>query len=132
MTESPTMRILVVDDTLAMRTTIKSMLGKLGYTDIIEAINGLDAWDKISTSPTQVGLVLCDQNMPECTGIEFLKKLRADSKLSKTPFLMVTSEGDRSFLLEVLKAGAHDIAIKPITQEILSDKIQNALKRAAG
>jgi two-component system chemotaxis response regulator CheY len=127
---SQNLRILVVDDTLAMRTTVKSMLTNLGYSDLIEAVNGLDAWKKLSTTEPAVGLILCDQNMPECTGIEFLKKLRADPRFAKTPYLMVTSEGDRAFLLEVLKAGAHDIAIKPITIDILRTKIENVLKKA--
>jgi two-component system chemotaxis response regulator CheY len=127
---SQNLRILIVDDTLAMRTTVKSMLTNLGYSDITEAVNGLDAWNKLSTSESPFGLILCDQNMPECTGIEFLKKLRADPRFVKTPYLMVTSEGDRSFLLEVLKAGAHDIAIKPITIDILKTKIENVLKKA--
>jgi two-component system chemotaxis response regulator CheY len=127
---SQNLRILIVDDTLAMRTTVKSMLTNLGYSDLIEAVNGLDAWNKLSTTEPAVGLILCDQNMPECTGIEFLKKLRADPRFAKTPYLMVTSEGDRAFLLEVLKAGAHDIAIKPITIDILRTKIENVLKKA--
>lgn len=127
---SSPLRILIVDDTLAMRTTVKSMLTNLGYSDLIEAVNGLDAWNKLSTTEPAVGLILCDQNMPECTGIEFLKKLRADPRFAKTPYLMVTSEGDRAFLLEVLKAGAHDIAIKPVTIDILRTKIENVLKKA--
>jgi two-component system chemotaxis response regulator CheY len=106
------------------------MLDKLGHKDVLEAVNGLDAWDKLSNANPPIGLILCDQNMPECTGIEFLKKLRADTRFTKTPFLMVTSEGDRTFLLEVLKSGAHDIAIKPINQEILKTKIEGVLTRA--
>ena len=79
-----------------------------------------------------MGLILSDQNMPECTGIEFLKKVRADAKFAKLPFVMVTSEGDRTFLLEALKAGASDIAIKPVTADLLKEKITRAMAKAAG
>jgi len=125
------MRVLVVDDTLAMRTTLRTMLDGLGYKDVIDAVNGNDAWSKLASSEVAVGLILSDQNMPECTGIEFLKKVRADAKFAKLPFLMVTSEGDRGFLLEALKSGASDIAIKPITVDVLKEKIARAMAKAA-
>lgn len=129
---SQTLRVLIADDTLVMRTTLKFMLTNLGYSDITEATNGLEAWTKLSAAEPPFDLILCDQNMPECTGIEFLKKLRADVKFTKTPCLMVTSEGDRDFLLEALRAGANDIAIKPVTIEVLKTKIENTVKKAKG
>lgn len=71
-------RILVVDDMLTMRKIVSKILRELGFSQITEAHDGADAWKKAQAG--DFGLIISDWNMPNCTGLEFLKMIRADQK----------------------------------------------------
>ena len=116
-------KILVVDDFPIMRGIIRRMLTKrFGMDDIHEANDGVEAWKILGESP--VDLIICDWNMPNMTGIDLLRKVRADRKLARLPFVMVTAEGKKENVIEATKAGATGFIIKPFTAKDLGKKLK--------
>ena len=119
------MRILIVDDSKTMRTIQKTILDQLGYSDIEEACNGQDALSKLGSF--EPDLILLDWNMPEMDGLTFLKEYR--SKGNKTPVIMVTTESEKSRVIEAIKAGVNNYVIKPFTPEVLGERIKDTLEK---
>lgn len=119
--------ILVVDDSSVMRRILAQGLNKLGYTDIVEAVDGLDALVKLAESPN-VKLILTDWNMPNLDGLSFLKKVKSDEKFKHIPILMVTTEAEKGKVVEAIAAGAANYLMKPFTPEGLKEKLDKILK----
>jgi two-component system chemotaxis response regulator CheY len=117
--------ILVVDDAPAFRTLLIGMLSELGYSNFIEAADGNNAFTRLETAATPVGLILCDQNMPECNGIVFLNKIRAIEKYKRLPFIMITAEGEHQLIIEAINSGASNYVTKPVTAHVLKKKLQS-------
>jgi two-component system chemotaxis response regulator CheY len=116
------MTILIVDDSKIMRNIIKSHFSELGYKcDYIEADNGMTALQLLGTH--SVHLVLLDWNMPQLSGMDFLKRVRAMPQYTTLPIVMVTSESARYNVVEALKNGATDYIVKPINDRNFKDKI---------
>lgn len=123
----PKTKVLVVDDMLTMRKIVTKILRELGFTDIVEAADGLEAWEK--TKDGSIGLIISDWNMPNCTGLDFLKRVRADQKLGKTPFLLVTAEAEGHQVAEAIKSGVDQYVVKPFSKEGLKAKLELAYKK---
>jgi two-component system chemotaxis response regulator CheY len=120
--EETGMTILVVDDSKIMRNIVKKHFDVLGYKcDYIEADNGMTALQLLRSHPVQ--LVLLDWNMPQLSGLDFLKTVRAMPQYAELPIVMVTSESARYNMVEALKNGATDYIIKPINEKNFKDKI---------
>ena len=81
-------KILIVDDMLTMRKIVSKVLREIGFTDITEACDGKEAWDKLNSASEPFGLIISDWNMPNMTGLEFLKQVRDSEKFKKTPFCL--------------------------------------------
>ena len=127
-------RILLVDDFEMSRVTLRIGLTNLGYKQTEEAIDGEDALKKITdayTTGKPFDLVFCDWNMPSLSGLELLKKLRADNRFIRLPFIMVTAEADRANVIEALVTGAHDYIVKPFDADTVSKKIESVTKKIA-
>jgi len=109
------MKILVTDDSKAMRMIVVRTLRQAGFAghDVIEAENGREALEVAGRE--SIDLILSDWNMPEMTGIEFLRALRASG--SSTPFCFVTSEGSDEMREQATAAGAVGLIAKPFTAE---------------
>lgn len=122
-------RVLIIDDMMMMRKLLGKICKDIGFTDQVEASDGEEAWKTITSSTSPIGLIISDWNMPNCTGIELLKKLRTDSKFAKIPFLMVTAEGEESLIAEALSAGADGVVRKPFTKEGLIDNLELVHKK---
>jgi two-component system chemotaxis response regulator CheY len=116
-------RILVLDDSLSARLNIREMLKTLGFKDISEAPDVQKAWEMLQQSSPPIQLILSDHHMPEFTGMDLLKMVRSDPKLSKTPFIMVTSEGEKTTVLDAVKAGVTNYIMKPFDTETLKAKL---------
>jgi two-component system chemotaxis response regulator CheY len=120
------MKVLLVDDSKTMRNIQKSILGQLGVTEIEEACDGLDALSKVNSFAPD--LILLDWNMPNMDGLTFIKEYRGGG--SKTPVIMVTTEGEKTRVIEAIKAGVNNYVIKPFTPEVLSQRIKETLSRS--
>ena len=117
------MKVLIVVDSKAMRMIVRRTLRQANVetADPAEAGNGTEALDAVNTD--QPDLILCDWNMPEMNGIEFLRALRADG--NQVRFGFVTSEGTAEMRAEALAAGAQFIITKPFTPEKFGAAIEN-------
>jgi two-component system chemotaxis response regulator CheY len=129
---SKDINILIVEDTLAARTIISNILLGDGFKNITEASDGALAWKEIQAAKKQdkyFDLLLVDWNMPNMNGLELLKKLRLDSdqKLSKTPFLMLTSITEKDKIMAAIAAGANNYLSKPFTSDMVLDKLTSTL-----
>jgi two-component system chemotaxis response regulator CheY len=115
-------RIMIVDDFATMRRIVKNILIQLGFKNFLEADDGSTAWDLLQKE--EVNLIVSDWNMPKMTGIELLKKVRADDRFVNLPFLMVTAEAQKENIIEAVKARVSNYIVKPFTPETLSEKIE--------
>ncbi|MCW5756216.1 MAG: response regulator [Phycisphaeraceae bacterium] len=119
------MKILLVDDSKTMRNIQKSVLAQLGHTNIEEACDGQDALSKVKAYGPD--LLLVDWNMPIMDGLTFVKAFRQDDKT--TPIIMVTTEAEKSRVIEAIKAGVNNYVVKPFTPDLLSQRIQETLAK---
>lgn len=121
--------VLVVDDAPFIRDLIKKALRSyFPGLQIEEAVNGSKARQLLSR--TSFDLVLCDWEMPELSGLELLQWFRTQPGQEKTPFIMVTSRGDRDNVVQAIQAGVSDYVGKPFSNEQLISKVSKALQRS--
>jgi len=112
-----------VDDSRTLRIMMGRLLKDAGY-QIGEAGNGAEAWAELSSSPAKYELALVDWNMPVMTGIELVRKLRADRRFAPLRIVMVTTETELSQMSVALEAGANEYVTKPFTKDMLLDKLR--------
>lgn len=124
------MKILIVDDFSTMRRIIKNLLRDLGFTNTQEADDGQTALPMLKTG--DFDFLVTDWNMPGMSGIDLLKEVRADSKLSSLPVLMVTAEAKRDQIIEAAQAGVNGYVVKPFTAQVLKEKIDKIFERVNG
>src|SRR5579871_4898967 len=116
-------KALVVDDSRAIRMILSRSLGELGF-DIVQAGNGREALEAMAREGLSVGLALVDWNMPEMTGIEFVRRLRSDPLYDNVLLMMVTTETETEQVAAALEAGANEYIMKPFTREAIEDKLR--------
>jgi len=116
------MRFLVVDDFSTMRRIVRNLLKELGFSNVDEAEDGQVALHKLKNS--QFDFVVTDWNMPNMTGIELLKAVRADPQLKHLPVLMVTAEAKKENIIEAATAGASGYIVKTFTAATLDEKLK--------
>ncbi|MGC8768371.1 response regulator [Calditerrivibrio sp.] len=113
--------IITVDDSSTMRRIIKNTLQKLGFSNILEAGNGIEGLDVLAKN--KVDLVITDWNMPEMDGLTFVKSIRAKPEYKELPILMVTTEAAKEDILTALRSGVNNYIVKPFTPETLQEKV---------
>lgn len=123
-------RILVVDDFSTMRRIIKNLLRDLGFTNVEEADDGKTALPILKQG--HIDFLITDWNMPEMTGIDLLKAVRADADLAHIPVLMVTAEAKREQIIAAAQAGVNGYVVKPFTAAVLKEKIDKIFERLEG
>jgi two-component system, chemotaxis family, chemotaxis protein CheY len=116
------MRFLVVDDSTTMRRIIINTLNKVGYQDCAEASNGREGVERLATTPIDV--VITDWNMPEMSGIDFIRAVRANPATKAIPVIMVTTNAAKDDIVEALRAGVNNYVVKPFTPETIKEKIE--------
>ncbi|MBI5919362.1 MAG: chemotaxis response regulator CheY [Nitrosomonadales bacterium] len=116
------MKILVVDDFSTMRRIVRNLLKELGFANVHEAEDGVDALKKLQGGGFE--FIVSDWNMPNMTGIELLRRVRADPTLKHLPVLMVTAEAKRENIIEAAQAGASGYIVKPFTAATLDEKLK--------
>ncbi len=121
------MKILIVDDFSTMRRIIKNLLRDLGFSNTVEADDGLTALPILQAGG--IDFLVTDWNMPGMQGIDLLKAVRADEKLSNIPVLMVTAETKREQIIVAAQAGVNGYVVKPFTAATLKEKIDKIFER---
>ena len=116
------MRAMVIDDSRAMRMILKRIVAKLNF-ETIEAADGREALDLLATMTEVPELALIDWNMPNMNGLEFVTKVRAESRLREMTLVMVTTESEQGQIVRALAAGAHEYVIKPFTEGAMIEKL---------
>jgi two-component system chemotaxis response regulator CheY len=122
------MKVLVADDSAVMRKVVIGALAKGGMTEVGQAADGQEAVAAVMSE--EYGLVLMDWNMPNMTGFEAVKAIRASGK--NVPIIMVTTEAEKSRIIDALKAGANSYVVKPFKPETINEKIRDVLAKAGG
>ena len=114
--------VLVVDDSRIMRNIVKNTFTSMEIPcQFVEAGNGKEALKQLEQQ--EIHLVILDWNMPELSGLDFLKTVRAMDKYKSLPIIMVTSEAARYNVIEALKNGATDYIIKPVNEKNFKEKL---------
>jgi len=116
---------MVVDDFSTMRRIVRKILKDLQFREVIEAENGLAALRLLESN--KVDLIVSDWNMPMMTGLELLKRVRADERLKGLPFLMVTAEAQKENIIEAIQAKVSNYVIKPFSAAVLAEKLAKIL-----
>lgn len=116
------MRAIVVDDSRAMRSILRKMLSDIGFGEVLEAEHGRAALDQLGCTEPPV-LALVDWNMPEMNGLELIEAMRSERRYDRTRLMMVTSETNPRHVYDALKAGVDEYAMKPITRDVIVDKL---------
>ena len=109
-----------------MRRIVRNLLKELGFNNVDEAEDGVDALSKLQGGGFE--FVISDWNMPNMTGIDLLRNIRADAALRGLPVLMVTAEAKKENIIEAAKAGASGYVVKPFTSATLDEKLSKIFK----
>lgn len=126
---SPDTPVLIVDQMLTMRKLLAESCKEIGFTNITDAADGVLAWQALQDAKPPIGLIISDWNMPNCSGLDLLKRVRAESRFSKLPFLMVTAEAEQHQILTAIKAGVSNYVIKPFTTDGIKEKLEAVHKK---
>ncbi|PHS17071.1 MAG: response regulator [Kangiella sp.] len=121
-------KIAVIDDATMIRDLIKKFI-RQNFTNAVtfDANNGQTGMALLKRQP--VDLILCDWEMPEMNGEELLVWARQQDNLKNTPFIMVTSRGDKEFVIKAIQSGVSDYLVKPFNNKQFQEKVGKALKR---
>ena len=119
-------RFLVVDDFSTMRNIVRNLLKELGFMNVQEAEDGIEALAKLRSEV--IDFVVTDWNMPNMTGIELLQAIRSDAEPKHLPVLMVTAEARRDNIIMGAQAGASGYVVKPFTAATLDDKLMKIFR----
>lgn len=122
------LKFLVVDDFSTMRRIVRNLLKELGFTNVDEAEDGAVALQKLKTIGN-FQFVVSDWNMPNMTGIELLKAIRADEALKHLPVLMITAEAKKENIVEAAQSGASGYIVKPFTAAVLEEKMNKIFEK---
>ncbi|MCD0463485.1 response regulator [Roseiconus lacunae] len=106
-----------------MRRILRSIMLSLGF-DVIEAGDGREGLEQLTSAADEVEVVLVDWNMPEMNGLEFVKAVRKIDHLADKKLVMVTTETEPAQMARALMAGVDEFVMKPFTKQILVEKLR--------
>lgn len=124
---------LIVDDYSNIRTLVKSQLKEFGIQENITEAEYVDqAIEKLEAAyktDKKVEFIISDWNMPNKTGFEFLKWVRADQRFKDLPFLLLTTLNEQDKVMEAITNGVSNFLLKPWEEEDLKEKIAQCWKK---
>lgn len=123
------MKFLVVDDSSTMRRVMVNNLGRIGYTDVVEAEDGQDALARFSAGG--IDFIMSDWNMPNMSGIELARAVRGHPAGATVPIIMVTTRSAHEDIVTAVEAKVNNYILKPFTPATLKEKIDDVLKALA-
>jgi two-component system, chemotaxis family, chemotaxis protein CheY len=113
---------LVVDDSTTIRLILRKYLGKIGF-QVVEAGDGREGLVRLQEMP-RADLVLVDWNMPQMSGVDFVRAVRAMRIYDGVPLVMVTTNTELEHVAAALEAGANEYIMKPFTQDVVREKLE--------
>jgi two-component system, chemotaxis family, chemotaxis protein CheY len=122
MPAASSIKVLVVDDQLTIRSLVRGGLQQLGFKDIEEAPDGEEALRHLIIKPVQ--LVISDYNMPKLDGLNLLRAIRTHEPIKKTAFIMLTGRADKELVQKAVQFGVNNYLVKPFTIATLKEKIE--------
>ena len=128
-TDFSSLNVLVVDDEVFMRQLIVRVLTEIGVKQIYDAENGNEGVTTLKNFGRTIDLVLCDLEMPEMDGFEFVRQVRgkADVPNPDIPVLIVSGHTDEDHIRKAVELGIHGFVAKPVSRKLLEDRITAAL-----
>jgi len=123
------LRVLVVDDEQVNRDLVTIVLESLGVSQIDKATDGADALNRVQTATEPYGLIICDWDMPNMTGVEFLEAIRTDGKTM--PFVMLTARTGTAEFNDAKRKGADYFLMKPLDVDGLQLRMGSIVSKAA-
>ncbi|MBF0154825.1 MAG: response regulator [Magnetococcales bacterium] len=120
------MKLLTIDDSKTIRRVIASIGSVLGF-EVLEAENGAIGLEILRDSDNDIKLVLLDWNMPGMNGLEVLQEIKANPLTRHIPVMMVTTEGEKEYIIKAIQSGAVHYQTKPFSQEEMAARILEAL-----
>jgi len=120
------MQIMVVDDDDVSLFALSNLFKEMGFSEVLEFKDGQEAWDYLSVNPLPV-LCCCDVRMPNMSGIDLLRKVRADGSLQSLAFVLVTSGKDRDTVSAAVSLGVSGYIVKPFNTTEAIQKIEDVL-----
>ena len=121
--------LLIVEDNHAMRRLMESMVTGLGYTSIVTAKDGAEAWDIIEEN--NIDVILCDMIMPVMNGLQLLNKVRSSKQFYNLPFIMITGADNQSEIMYTLQAEVDHYILKPPNIEKLDNLLKLVIEQKA-
>jgi two-component system chemotaxis response regulator CheY len=121
------LKFLIVDDFSTMRRIVRGLLKEMGCEKAEEAEDGAVALAAMKAQ--KFDFVVCDINMPNMNGFEFLKAVRADDSLKHVPVLMVTAEARKEDIVLAAQSGASGYIVKPFTKATLEEKVLKIVQK---
>ena len=119
------LKILVVDNFSATRTIVINHLSKLGYSNAVEAENGVSALARLKSA--LFDLVVTDCSISDMSGLDLLKLIRSDSDLKHIPVMMVTSEDLQENIITAIKAGLNGYIVRPFEEYTFKQKLEEII-----
>jgi two-component system chemotaxis response regulator CheY len=129
-TTNKTMRILYIDDSKTVRDMMESHLLELGYLNIQEAVDGIDALEAIAQAEDEFDFIITDINMPNMDGITFIKTIREQLDYASTPIMVVSTEWSKEMKQKGKDAGATSWIVKPFDLKLINMGIIKTIEKA--
>ena len=125
----PKLNALLIDDEEFISKLITRLLNEMGIKNIITASDGLEGLEKYKKVGSKLDLVICDLEMPNMNGFEFVASLRALPEAQKPdiPILILTGHSDETHVHEAVRLGINGFLIKPVSKATLEKRIATAL-----
>lgn len=121
-------QIIIAEDSDASRTFIREILSDLGYKNVVESCDGMEAFEKLEAlkqAGKDVDLIISDWNMPRQSGLDLLVRIRSMTEFNTIPFLMTTVDKDLSLITLAISSGADEFVSKPVTKESIETKMKS-------
>jgi two-component system, chemotaxis family, chemotaxis protein CheY len=116
-------KAMVVDDSRTIRIILTKMLIELGF-EVCPAADGKEALQVVEREQGSFSTIMVDWNMPEMNGLELVKQMRSDPRLSAVCIMMITTETETRQVMAALQAGANEYVMKPFSRDIIADKLR--------
>lgn len=124
----PETQFLVIDDFTSVRDLIAKSLKSIGYSEIAFAESGEQALNMLNNQ--SIDFIISDWGMPGMSGLDLLKKCKANQKLKNIPFIILAAESDQAKIVQAARAGVSDYIVKPVDENLLREKIEKVFLKS--